>query len=195
MHPLIGAINGAIDMNTAIIAGVEPDQWSAASPCEGWTIYDVVNHLVGGMQIFAAELTGSTAGDHDSDWLGADPIGAHETAADLDRAAWSAAGALDRTVTISLGELPGPMAATVHLTELVAHGCDVAIATGQQDRIDEQAAAGLLGLMERMGGIDAFRQPGIFGPAVEVRSDALAHLRLLAYLGRTPSSLRVAVHP
>jgi hypothetical protein len=30
---------------------------------------------------------------------------------------------------------------------------------------------------------------------VEVRSDALAHLRLLAYLGRTPSSLRVAVHP
>jgi hypothetical protein len=34
-------------------------------------------------------------------------------------------------------------------------------------------------------GIDNFRVPGIFGPAVPVDPQSPAHLQLMAYLGRT----------
>ncbi len=33
---------------------------------------------------------------------------------------------------ISLGALPGPMAAVIHLTEILVHGVDLAVATGQE---------------------------------------------------------------
>jgi len=189
MNHLIDAIGDAITMTGRIVAGVRADQWDAPSPCDGWTVRDVVNHTVGGMEIFAAELTGGAAGDHAADWLGVDPAAAYATAAANDRAAWAQPDGLSRTITISLGALPGPMAAAVHLTELLGHGCDIAVATGQEHLLDEASVEGLLAMMAQMGGIDAFRLPGIFGPAVAVPDDAPAHLRLLGYLGRTYAAL------
>ena len=44
---------------------------------------------------------------------------------------------------------------------IVVHALDVAVATGQEDAIDEEQAAALLELMQDMG-VDAFRVPGMF---------------------------------
>ena len=185
MQSLVTEIDAAIEGLRRIIAGVERSSWEAPTPCEGWTVRDVANHTVGGMNIFAAELTGTDpVADHDSDWLGDDPVQAFDQAAQRDRRVWRQPDAFDQTVTISLGPLRGEMAALVHLTELLTHGADIAVATGQQDMIDEPACARLLGLRTDMGGIDAFRIPGVFGPAVIAPVDAPAHVRLLAYLGR-----------
>jgi uncharacterized protein (TIGR03086 family) len=185
MHPLVSEIDAAIDGLSRIIAGVDGPLWEAPTLCEGWTVRDVANHTVGGMSIFAAELTGSDpVAEHDADWLGNDPEGALARAAQADRRAWQQPDALTRTVTISLGTLPGEMAAVVHLTELLTHGADIAVATGQEDELDELACARLLKLMANMGGVDAFRVPGVFGPLAAAPADAPAHVQLLAYLGR-----------
>ena len=86
-------------------------------------------------------------------------------------------------ITIWLGRLPLGLAAVIHLTELVAHGVELACATGQERLLDEEQCAGLLGAMHAMGGVDAYRMPGIFGPAVAARPGAAPHEQLAAYLG------------
>jgi uncharacterized protein (TIGR03086 family) len=87
-------------------------------------------------------------------------------------------------VHISLGALPGPMAAMVHLTEVLVHGVDLAVATGQRERIDQQQCADLLSAMHDLGGMDPYRMPGMFGPELPAPAGAVPDRQLLAYLGR-----------
>src|SRR5690348_1284396 len=127
MGDIIEQIDQAIAMTAGIVKGIGEHQWDAATPCAGWDVRTTLNHTVGGMRIFAAELIGADAGaDHEADWLEDDPQAAFAAAADADREAWRREGALGRTVQISLGALPGPMAALIHFTELLVHGVDIA---------------------------------------------------------------------
>ncbi|MEV0147970.1 MULTISPECIES: TIGR03086 family metal-binding protein [unclassified Nonomuraea] len=184
MPPVIDQIGRAIDMTAAIVDGITDDRLTEPTPSGEWDVRTELNHLVGGMRIFAAELTGTDAGgDHESDWLGADPRGAYAEAAVLDRAAWSRPGALQSTVHLSFGAVPGPKAAVIHLTEVLVHGLDLAVATGQEKLADEPMSEELLEIMLGMD-FDVFRRPGMFGPAVPAPAGAPAHRRLLAFLGR-----------
>lgn len=184
MTSVISQIDQAIDMAAPIVKNISGDQLAAPTPCRGWDVRTELNHLVGGMRIFAAELTGSDAGaSHESDWLGGDPYGAYSAAADLDRAAWHRPGVLDTTVRLGFGHLPGPMAALIHLTEILVHAADLAVATGQEALADDRACGDLLAVMR---GLDftAFRRPDMFGPEVRPAASAPAHRQLLAFLGR-----------
>ncbi|WP_040805525.1 TIGR03086 family metal-binding protein [Nocardia concava] len=181
---LIDRIDTALDTAGALVAGIGVEQLAQPSLCPGWDIGFELNHLVGGLRIFAAELTGTDpGGDHHDDWLGADHRAAFATAAELDRAAWSRPGALDTTIRLGFGEVPGPMAALIHLTEIVVHGIDLAVLAGQQHVIDEEQAEHLLTVMRSMD-FDAFRRPGMFCPERPVPADAAPHRRLLGFLGR-----------
>ncbi|MEV0245095.1 TIGR03086 family metal-binding protein [Nocardia sp. NPDC050712] len=182
---VIGQIDRALDTAEVIVAAITAEQLTAATPCREWDVRAVLNHLVGGMHLFAAALSGMDAGaGHDDDWLSSDPQGAFGAAAEIDRAAWHRPDALEATVEIGLGALPGHFAAAVHLTELVVHGVDLAVAIDRPDLADDQLCADLLTLMAEQGGLDAFRKPGMFDAAVEIAADAPAHRRLLAYAGR-----------
>nr|WSY51844.1 TIGR03086 family metal-binding protein [Streptomyces sp. NBC_00886] len=182
---VVRRIERAVDATGLVVASVADGQWVNPTPCAEWDARALLNHTVGGMRIFAAELNGTDPGaEHESDWLGADPRGAYAEAAEADRAAWSRPGALDTTVHISLGALPGPLAALIHFTEVCVHGVDLAVATGQQAVVDEELCAELLSVMRGTGGFDAYRMPGVFGPEVQPPPDAVPHARLLAYLGR-----------
>ncbi|WP_063038940.1 TIGR03086 family metal-binding protein [Nocardia pseudovaccinii] len=181
---MIDRIDRAIDMSGGIVKGIAAEHMSAPTPCPEWDLRELLNHLVGGMNIFAAQLQGLTPDrDHHDDWLGTDPQGAYVEAAELDRAAWDRPDALEQTVRLGFGAVPGPMAAVIHLTELVVHGVDLAVATGQERLVDEQLCTEMLAIMREMG-LENFRVPGMFGPEVEVPADAPTYRRLLAYVGR-----------
>ena len=185
MDTLVDRIDSAVTMTAGIVVGISPDQLAAPSLCAGWDVRTELNHLVGGMRIFTAELRGVAAGaDHEADWLGADPRRAYAEAATADREAWQLPGALDTTVRISLGALPGRLAAVIHLTEVLAHGADLAVAIAREDLIDQRQCEDLLASMRDMGGIDAYRLPGVFDAEVAAPPGDPAHRRLLAYLGR-----------
>ncbi|WP_194815432.1 TIGR03086 family metal-binding protein [Nocardia sp. XZ_19_385] len=182
---VIGQIDRALDATGQIVEAVGDAQLAAATPCREWDVRAVLNHTVSGMHLFAAALSGMDAGaGHEDDWLGSDAQGAFAAAAEIDRAAWHRPDALDGTVDIALGALPGQYAAAVHLTELVVHGVDIAVAIERPDLADDQLCAELLAIMADQGGIDAFRKPGMFDAEVEISADAPAHRRLLAYVGR-----------
>jgi uncharacterized protein (TIGR03086 family) len=75
----------ALDATRGVIAGVRQGQWAAPTPCQGWNVRALVNHVVSG-NLWAAELaagaTISEVGDHlDGDVLGADPLGAYDASA------------------------------------------------------------------------------------------------------------------
>ncbi|WP_406454693.1 TIGR03086 family metal-binding protein [Streptomyces sp. NBC_01622] len=185
---VVRRIERALAATGLVVAGVAEGRWTDPTPCAEWDARTLLNHTVGGMRIFTAELNGTDPGaEHESDWLGADPRGAYAEASETDRAAWNRPGALDATVHISLGALPGPMAALIHFTEICVHGVDLAVATDQRALVDEELCEELLAVMRGMGGFDAYRIPGVFGPEVQAPADAAPHARLLAYLGRTLS--------
>ena len=48
---VVAEMERAFAIATGVLEGVQPDQWDAPSPCEGWTVRDVVNHMVGGAKI------------------------------------------------------------------------------------------------------------------------------------------------
>src|SRR3954470_14190857 len=164
MQDTIDDIERGLTATGRLIEGIGAAQWTAPTPCDGWGVTTVVNHVVGGMRVYAADLTGTDAGGaHEDDWLGEDPIGAYRDAATRVLAAWRSPGAEQRMVALSFDTVPAPLAAVVELTEIVVHGLDVAVAIGQEDDVDQVQAERLLALMTTMG-IDGFRAPGIFGP-------------------------------
>jgi len=64
------------------------------------------------------------------------------------------------------------------------HTWDLARATGQDDRLDPDFCAELLGGMEQMEQV--IRSSGQYGPRVEVPPDADTQTRLLGFIGRDP---------
>ncbi|MFD8706326.1 TIGR03086 family metal-binding protein [Kitasatospora sp. NPDC059648] len=187
-HPVVEQIERAAATTGVLIAGIGAEQWKLPTPCADWDVTALVNHLVGGINLYVGGSTGVDPGKaHEDDWLGDDPVAAYRSAAAADLAAWRRPGALDRSVTIPLGELPGEFAATVHLTELAVHGADIAVATGQEHLLDTELLEGLLAAIRELG-VDPYRAPGIFGPEAPVAEDAPVHQRLLAHLGRQVES-------
>lgn len=185
MENMLDAIDRGLAVTGAVVSRVHADQWSLPTCCADWDVRAVTNHLVGGFTLLAGTLAnGRLDGDFDRDWLGSNPTAAYQSAAQAVSAAWHSPGAQQSPVTLTFGTVPAPLAMVIHLTEVLVHGADIAVATGSQDLIDEELCAGLLTTMHRIG-VDNFRVPGIFGPAVPVDPQSPAHLRLMAYLGRT----------
>ncbi len=133
MEELIARIDCALEVGTGVVTAIPAGAWGGPTPCAGWDVRTELNHLVGGMRVFAAELTGTDAGGaHEDDWLAGDPAGAYAAAATADRDAWHRPDAATRTVRLGFGAMRAPAAATVHLTELVTHVTDLAVATGPE---------------------------------------------------------------
>ena len=50
-------INKVLGETSRIVDGIEPDQLDNPTPCEGWTVRDVLNHITGGADMFAIAAT------------------------------------------------------------------------------------------------------------------------------------------
>jgi uncharacterized protein (TIGR03086 family) len=186
---VVGGIGRALSMTGTVVEAIDADAWSLPTPCPEWDTRTALNHIVGGMRIFAAELTGADpGGEHHDDWLGTDPQAAYAAAAEADHTAWQHAAATETdlakaTVRLGFGTVPGPTAALIHLTEVLVHGLDLAVTVDRTDLIDQHLCQELLARMRQMD-MDAFRRPDMFGPEAAAPADAPAHIRLLAFLGR-----------
>ena len=175
----------ALDRTSHVMHAISDDLWTAPTPCRGWDVRDEAKHLVGGLRIYTAQLTGDSTGyDHDAtDWLGNNPAVAYVAAATADLEAWRRPGAMVTVFDLAFGRVPAEMALVVHITEVLVHGLDLAVAIGHEELADGELASWLLGLMRDMG-TDSFRVPGIFDAEQPAEPGAPAHRELLRYLGR-----------
>lgn len=190
---LIDDLDRSSDAVCALIACVRPDQWSESTPCGDWTVRSLVEHLIGMNRVFVATLTGQAqpqrpAVDHGE----RDPVGAYrDTAAEL-LAAFGAPGVLGREYHGPLGSATGAERLQIRLYDLLAHGWDLARATGQRAELPDDVAERSLTFARTQ--VHEQARLGRFGPAQPVDEDAPAIDRLVAFLGR-PTDSASAIQP
>ena len=178
----------ALDATGKTMAGIKSDQWGAPTPCEGWDVQALANHVVSG-NWWAAELArGKTieeVGDRlDGDVLGADPTGAYEQSASAAASAFEAPGALDAPCAVSYGPVPGSVYIGHRFIDVLIHGWDLAVATGQDTTIDPDLVEACAAIVEPQAQL--LEASGMFGDAAPAPDDADAQTRLLMALGRRP---------
>jgi uncharacterized protein (TIGR03086 family) len=176
----------ALGATGRIVAGIPPHGWRAGTPCPGWDVRALLNHVVAG-NLWAAELAaGATiegVGDRlDGDVLDPDPAGSYDTSAAAAAAAFRRPNALDAPCAVSYGPVPGSVYAGHRFLDVLIHGWDLAAATGQDTTLDPELIEACREVIEPQ--LEAFREAGAIGEALPVGPGATAQTRFLAALGR-----------
>jgi uncharacterized protein (TIGR03086 family) len=175
------------DETTRVVDSLTPDQLGNASPCEGWTVRDVVNHITGGATMFAISAEqGKVPDDQIGHLMGGDNLGNDF------KAAWGTAASralsafdgldLSKMVTLPFGEMPAGVALNIAIFDVATHALDIASSTGQTIA-DTDLLETALEFGRQMIGPE-LRAPGVFGPEQPCAADAPVEQRLLAFSGR-----------
>jgi uncharacterized protein (TIGR03086 family) len=166
-----------------LISRISPEQWSLPTPCTEWDVRRVVEHLVGMNRVFAAMLLGQGPPQRGDDLPVEALLRAFQDSADELLAAFAQPGVLKRSYTGPLGSATGEDRVKIRLYDLLAHGWDLAAATGQPAQVPADAAEASLTFVRAQLRDDA--RPGRFGPSQKAPDDASPIERLVAFLGRT----------
>jgi uncharacterized protein (TIGR03086 family) len=174
----------AMAQTESIVAAVQPGQLGLPTPCTEYDVRALLSHTVGGLNRIALVGEGADAlavparadGVPDDGWLAA-----YQRARARATAAWADDAKLDALVEVPWGKVPGRIAVSGYVQEILTHGWDLARATGQPaDFPDGVAARGLGQARNQLRG----RSPGPFAPEQPVPHGAPAIDQLAAFLGR-----------
>jgi len=185
----MSAPGSVIALDAALMAWIEflepstPSVLALATPNPGWSVADVVNHVVAVTRKFTAFADGTTDRPRTppGDLLGTDHLAALRDAADRARTAWHDADP-DRICHLPFGSFPAAIAAGINLFDLLGHGWDVEMATGTAFRCPDAVwAAGLAAARQVIG---PERDARHYAPELPAPPGASARIRLLRYLGR-----------
>jgi uncharacterized protein (TIGR03086 family) len=165
-----------------LIARVRDDQWGAPTPCTEWTVRDLVDHLVAMNLVFEAQLSDQAPPERGLDRLGDDPFGAYQASSAAVRDAFAQPGVLERTYRGPLGAATGAERLQIRVYDLLAHGWDLAQATGQPVDLPENLAQQALDFVREQ--LSARPRAGRFSPPRPIADDTCAIDQLVAFLGR-----------
>ncbi|MFE9207400.1 TIGR03086 family metal-binding protein [Micromonospora sp. NPDC007230] len=158
--------------------------WDAPSPVAGWAARDVVRHLTEWCSGFLASGAGIELPRGPS--VDENPVAAWQVHCDGVQAVLDDPETAHRQLTNPhTGSMPLETAIDQFYTaDVFMHTWDLARATGQDDRLDPDFCAQLLGQMEQMEQV--LRSSGQFGTRVEVPGGADTQARLMGFIGRDP---------
>ncbi|MCD0444130.1 TIGR03086 family metal-binding protein [Glycomyces sp. A-F 0318] len=175
----------------ALLDHVEDERLSGATPCEEYTVAQLVNHMLGLCLAFTAAAEGERGPHNDA------PPGVPDATLEpgwrplLEERlrtlaeAWSRPSAWEGDATAGGVTFPAAVMGLVGLNEVAVHGWDLARATGQDYELDEATLETLLEFVGQDADDQAARE-GIYGPAFKVADDADPQDRLMALTGRDP---------
>lgn len=187
-----------IDLETSasrlatVLATVRDDQLDLPSPSRDLTTGDLIDHIGAFSRAFVhvarkeVVMPGLAGPPPPPSAQHLEPGWRDRIAGDLttlveawrDPAAWTGmtkAGGID---------LPGEVAGLVAIDELVVHGWDVAVATGQPYEVSDEEVEATMAFVREVGPTP---DRSLFGPAVPVKDDAPPLHRLLGLTGRDPA--------
>jgi len=173
------------------LVAVGDDQWDEPTPCEGWTVRDLVGHVIGGNRMSVALLHGATADDVRTAWgdavLGDDAVTSFRDSVAKQQAAFAEDGALERTCAHpGQGDIPGFQLLGFRIADQTLHAWDLARAIGADEQLDAEVVDLLYAGMAPMA--DDLAASGIFGQgrSTAVPDDAPLQAKLLDVAGRRP---------
>jgi uncharacterized protein (TIGR03086 family) len=183
-------MEGACGSTERIIERITPWQYSLPTPCSEWNVHDVLNHTIGTLALMQALVRDAepavpmTPGENPTvDLVGDDPVKAYRKHAEALLAACSG-DALSRTLQTPLGERPGAQLAGFVTLDIFVHGWDLATATSQRAKFDDEVAGEILQFTQQTL-TDEMRAPRI-GPAIAVPKSASVTDQLIGFVGRRP---------
>jgi uncharacterized protein (TIGR03086 family) len=146
---VLNAFTRVQDTVHALVRAATPERFDRPTPCEAWTVRDLLGHLVWQNIIWGGLAQGTPpAVGHTEDHLGDDHIAAFETAAAGAREAFLRPGVLDR----SFGPAPGRRVVEQLLVELLVHGWDLATALGLDRDLEPDIARAALPVVREIYG-------------------------------------------
>ena len=175
---------------TAVARRVRPDQLSASTPCRDWDVRALANHLTI-WSAFASELIarkepmpadGSLGAGRD--FTGEGWAGRYADQVDRAVTAWSRPAAWEGMTEMGGAPLPAQLAGGLMLAELLIHGWDLAVATGQELRCDDDVAVAVDRIVAETAAQG--REYRLFDPEVAVPDSAPPLAHALALSGRDP---------
>jgi uncharacterized protein (TIGR03086 family) len=158
---------------TEVSAQVGDDDWGKPTPCEGWTVRDLVDHAMH-WQAMGGGLLGA----------GTEPGNDWETVKPALSAALDDPSNLEGTAP-QFNNMPKHQVLGFVIGDLLIHSWDLARSIGADDTLPEAAVeATLMGL----GNVpdEMLRGENMFGTPLEVADDASAQDKLIAFAGRQP---------
>lgn len=181
----------AISHMDDVVLEVRGDDWSAASPCDGWDAERVLRHVTANLQRTHDLLNAGGAYGNDTD-----PSRSALTTDEVDDTAKGEWQQASLRVTEALGETDLTasvefMGRTVTIGEALAlptgdiaiHSWDIAVAAGADRELPADLLAALQQSMSAMPE-ERLRAEGMFGPEKKAPAGASETDRLMAFLGR-----------
>ena len=163
----------ALDQARAAVTTLNPPDLDKPTPCDGWTVRDLLGHLLALPVSFLRMGRGQevdwsvTPAEGDGGWAEAFRFDAH------------------RLVQHWQGRAPDEIAmADMQTAELAVHTWDLLRATGHTIPLDPEVAERGLAFLQQ--GLTTENRGDAFGTPVEAPADAPPYDRLVAFTGRDP---------
>jgi uncharacterized protein (TIGR03086 family) len=176
-----------------LVTGIGDDQLGLPTPCGDRTVADLLDHVSGLAQGFAAaaskDLGPMTATPPAPDGARLSPAWREDIPNQVARLAraWTEPAAWEGMTQVGGVSLPGEVAGRIALNETVLHAWDLARATGQPYEQDQNSLEACLASLSAMYPPEhPERREGIFGLPVDVPTDSPLVDRVVAFSGRDP---------
>lgn len=188
-------LDGAHRALREAVIGVAPGAWDLPTPCEKWSVTQVLQHAAGDQIGYAAAITGGPWPSEDpfapSGHIDEDPLTYVDRALDLSAGAWASVGddAPQVPTPLPQGPMPAWLAAGACALDAAVHAWDIAVATGRRSLLSADLARQLMTVATDI--VEPLRAYGAYAPALEAGADdaddADAVATLLRHLGRRPT--------
>ncbi|QLE71142.1 TIGR03086 family protein [Streptomyces rectiverticillatus] len=137
---LLGYFDAAAEGFSDRLRAVPDTYWESATPCTEWNVWQLVNHMIQGSRIYTSLLRGGSSAEFmanlDQETLDGDLVTTYSGAVAECRAAFHAAGALDRIVDYPFGPVPGRQLLGLYVVDAITHTWDLARAARLDERLD-----------------------------------------------------------
>ncbi|MEU8527785.1 TIGR03086 family metal-binding protein [Streptomyces sp. NPDC048629] len=177
----------ALDQLEKLAARLDPARLDRPTPCTEYDLRALLGHTLGAVHRIAyvgeggrgMDLPAAAGAIEDADWGGA-----FGRSRDRLAAAWADAAKLDREVEVPWGRVPGRVALSGYVMEVVTHTWDIAQVIDPEGELDEELGHMALGIAQKV--LPAAPRGGElpFGDVQPVPADADVHTRLAGWLGR-----------
>jgi uncharacterized protein (TIGR03086 family) len=171
----------------ALLLGIADDDLSSPTPCDDWTVGDLLDHIMDFTRAFtqaAQKLTDApgtstppprpSASHLPAHWRSRLPVMLEELAT-----AWKDPAAWMGSAQSGGATMPAAATGTAAVNELTMHGWDIARATGQDYAVDPRILEVLIEFLSQ--------SPSAVGPAMEIEDEPALLDHALVLSGRDPA--------
>jgi uncharacterized protein (TIGR03086 family) len=162
-----------------VVGAIRPDQLDRPTPCTGFDVRGVLEHMIGGAAAFAAAFRGDEPITPDT----SDVLASFGSALSALAASIVAPGGLDRTIRAPFGEVPGETFARFVVLDGLVHGYDLAVATDQRYEPSDALVADVASFAN--DALAPLRDGDTFAEPVAPPPSATPIERLAAFTGRS----------